>query len=85
MSRVVHDALDEVSRAASRRQLSIDPLSPDPGDPPDGCSPPLITGRHDGHPSGFGACSHHAIPADSLDQSWGTAVRFVLTLRRSVS
>ena len=83
MSRFVHDALDEVSRAAGRRQLSIDPLLPDPGDPPDGCSPPLITGGHDGHPAGFGVCSHHAIPADSLDQSWGTAVRFVLTLRLS--
>jgi GNAT superfamily N-acetyltransferase len=81
MSRLVPDALGEVSRAAGRRQLSFDPLLPDPGDVPQGCSAPLVANGHDGRPAGFGVCAHHVIPADSLDQTWGMATRFVLTLR----
>jgi GNAT superfamily N-acetyltransferase len=81
MARLVHDALGEVNRAAGRRQLSLDPLLPDPGDPPEGCSSPLMAGGHDGRPAGFGVCSHHTIPANSLDQTWGMATRFVLTVR----
>ena len=81
MSRLVPDILGEVNRAAGRRQLSLDPLLPDPGDPPEGCSAPLIANGHDGRPAGFGVCGHHAVPADSLDQTWGMATRFVLTLR----
>ena len=81
MSRLVPDAFGEVNRAASRRQLSLDPLLPDPGDMPQGCSAPLIANGHDGRPAGFGVCGHHAVPADSLDQTWGMATRFVLNLR----
>ena len=81
MSQLVPDALGEVSRAAGKRRLSLDPLLPDPVDMPQGCSPPLVANGHDGRPAGFGVCAHHAIPADSLDQTWGMATRFVLTLR----
>ena len=81
MTRLVHDALGEVNGVTGRRQLSLDPLLPDPGDPPEGCSPPLIASGHDGRPAGFGVCGHHSIPAGSLDQTWGMATRFVLTVR----
>lgn len=81
MPRLVHETLGQVSRAAGERQQSLDPLLPDLGGAPEGCSPPLIATGHDGHLAGFGVCGHHAIPADSLEQSLGTAIRFVLTLR----
>ena len=77
MSRLVPDAFGEVNRAASRSQLSIDPLLPDLDDPPEGCSPPLIANGPDGRLIGFGICGHHVIPDDSLDQSFGMATRFV--------
>src|SRR4029077_6380610 len=75
------DSLAEVSKIAGRRQLSIDPLLPDLGDPPEGCSPPLIARGPDGRLIGFGICGHHVIPDDSLDHSFGMATRFVLTAR----
>jgi GNAT superfamily N-acetyltransferase len=81
MARPAHDSLAEVSKIAGRRQLSIDPLLPDLGDPPEGCSPPLIANGHDGSLIGFGVCGHHVIPDDSLDQSFGMATRFALTVR----
>jgi Acetyltransferase (GNAT) family len=81
MPRLVHDALGQASKAAGERQQSLDPLLPGPGGTPEGCSPPLMASGHDGHLAGFGVCGHHAIPADSLDHSHGTAIRFVLTLR----
>jgi GNAT superfamily N-acetyltransferase len=34
-----------------------------------------------GRPAGLAICRHQHIPADSLLQTWGTATRFVLTLR----
>jgi GNAT superfamily N-acetyltransferase len=81
MPRSVYDALGEVGAAASRHQLRLDPLLPGLGDTPQGCSPPLTVDDHGGRLAGFGVCGHHAIPADSLDQSWGMATRFVLTVR----
>src|ERR1700748_2273185 len=85
MARPAHDSLAEVSQIAGRRQLSIDPLLPDLGDLPEGCSPPLIANGHDGSLIGFGVCDHHVIPDDSLDQSFGMATRFVLTARLAES
>ena len=66
---------------AGRRYLSLDPLLPYTGDPPDGCSSPLIAVDQAGRPAGFGLCCHNSVPADSLDQTWGMATRYVLTLR----
>ena len=43
-----HDSLAEVSKIAGWRQLSIDPLLPDLGDPPESCFPPLIASGPDG-------------------------------------
>jgi GNAT superfamily N-acetyltransferase len=83
MARLADEALGEADRAAGERQQSLDPLLPGPGNTPQGCSPPLTARGHDGHLAGFGVCSHQVIPDDSLDQSFGTATRFVLTPRLS--
>jgi GNAT superfamily N-acetyltransferase len=81
MPRLADEALGEVARAAGERRRSLDPLLPGPGSTPEGCSAPLTADGHDGHLAGFGVCDHHVIPADSLEQSMGMALRFELTLR----
>jgi len=78
---VVPDLVNDINMSVGRRWQGLDPLLPEPTDLPEGCMAPLLaTGEH-GRPAGLGVCLHQHVPADTLAQTWGAAVRFVLTLR----
>jgi GNAT superfamily N-acetyltransferase len=78
---VVRDAVRDINRAVARRWQSVDPLLPDPSAMPTGCGAPLVVNGENGRVSGLGVCVHHHVPADSLNQTWGAADRFLLTAR----
>jgi GNAT superfamily N-acetyltransferase len=78
---LVRDAVRDINRAVARRWQAIDPLLPDPSAMPAGCGAPLVVQADSGRPVGLGVCVHHHVPADSLNQSWGAADRFLLTPR----
>jgi len=78
---VVRDAMRDVNRAVARRWQAIDPLLPDPSSMPAGCGEPLVVNADGGRMVGVGVCVHHHVPADSLNQTWGAADRFLLTPR----
>jgi GNAT superfamily N-acetyltransferase len=78
---VVRDAVRDINRAVARRWQSVDPLLPDPSAMPTGCGAPLVVHGDNGRVAGLGVCVHHHVPADSLNQTWGAADRFLLTPR----
>jgi GNAT superfamily N-acetyltransferase len=78
---VVRDVVNDINKAVARRWQCLDPLLPEPVDLPEGCMAPLLATGVNGRPAGLGICLHQHVPADTLAQTWGTAVKFVLTLR----
>jgi GNAT superfamily N-acetyltransferase len=78
---VVRDVVHDLNRAAGRRWQGLDRLLPEPGDLPEGCAAPLVASGANGRPAGLGVCRHQFVPADTLNQTWGTASRFSLILR----
>ena len=42
---------------------------------------PLLARGDNGRPSGLGVCRHQHVAADTLAQTWGTATKFVLSMR----
>jgi GNAT superfamily N-acetyltransferase len=78
---LVRDAVRDINRAVARRWHAIDPLLPDPAAMPTGCSAPIVVEAGNGRPVGLGVCVHHRVPAESLNQTWGAADRFLLTPR----
>jgi GNAT superfamily N-acetyltransferase len=78
---VVRDAIDDINRAVGRRWQGLDRLLPGRADLPEGCAAPLVASGANGRPAGLGVCRHQFVPADTLNQTWGTASRFSLILR----
>jgi GNAT superfamily N-acetyltransferase len=78
---VVRDAVDDLNRAVGRRWQGLDRLLPGRADLPEGCAAPLVANGANGRPAGLGVCRHQDVPADTLNQTWGAAVRFSLILR----
>jgi GNAT superfamily N-acetyltransferase len=81
VSWVTPDVMDDINEAAGRRWRDLDPMLPVPREVPEGCTMPLVVAGDNGRPAGFGVCRHQHVPADALEQVWGTATRFVLTPR----
>lgn len=81
MPSVAPDVVDDINKAVGRRWRGLDLLLPEPGNLPQGCMAPLIASGRNGRPAGFGICHHEYVPDDALAQTWGTATRFILTLR----
>ena len=78
---IIRDVVKDINKAVDKRWRGLDPLLPEPGDLPEGCMAPLAAEGQNGRPAGLGVCRHQHVPADSILQTWGTATRFVLTLR----
>jgi GNAT superfamily N-acetyltransferase len=78
---VVRDAVDEINRAVGRRWQGLDPFLPPRAELPEGCAAPFVTSGSNGRPAGLAACRHERVPAGTLNQTWGTAGRFSLSLR----
>jgi len=78
---VVRDAIDDINRAVGRRWQGLDRLLPGRADLPEGCAAPLVASGANGRPAGLAICRHQFVPADTLNQTWGTASRFSLILR----
>jgi len=78
---VVRDAVDDINRAVGRRWQGLDRLLPGRADLPEGCAAPLVAAGANGRPAGLGVCRHQFVPADTLNQTWGSASRFSLILR----
>ncbi len=76
---VVRDAIDDINRTVGRRWQGLDRLLPGRADLPEGCAAPLVASGANG-PTGLGVCLHQFVPADTLNQTWGMASRFSLTL-----
>jgi GNAT superfamily N-acetyltransferase len=78
---VALDAVNDINKTVGRRWQGLDPLLPEPGDLPQGCMAPLVANDQNGRPAGLGVCHHQYVPDDTLAQTWGTAAKFMLTLR----
>ncbi len=78
---VVRDAIDDINRTVGRRWQGLDRLLPGRADLPEGCAAPLVATGANGRPTGLAVCRHQFVPADTLNQTWGMASRFSLTLR----
>ncbi len=78
---VVRDAAHELNKAVGRRWQGLDRLLPGQADLPEGCATPLAAAEANGRPAGLGICRHEVVPADTLNQTWGSASRFSLILR----
>jgi GNAT superfamily N-acetyltransferase len=78
---VVRDAVDEINRAVGRRWQGLDRFLPPRAELPEGCAAPFVTTGSNGRPAGLAVCRHERVPADTLNQTWGTAGRFSLILR----
>jgi GNAT superfamily N-acetyltransferase len=78
---MISEVVNEVNQAVAARWLGLDPLLPGPIDLPEGCMAPLVAAGENGRPAGLGVCRHQCVPTDALQQTWGAAVRFVLTMR----
>ena len=78
---VVRDAVDDINRAVGQRWQGLDQMLPGRADLPEGCAAPLVASGTNGRPAGLGICRHEHVPADTLNQTWGTAGRFSLILR----
>ena len=81
MTWVAPDVVNDINKAVGRRWQGLDPLLPEPGDLPQGCMAPMVANGQNGHPAGLGVCHHQNVPDDTLAQTWGTAAKFMLTLR----
>jgi len=81
MAWVAPDVVDDINEVVGRRWQGFDPLLPEPGDLPQGCMAPLVAYERNGRPAGLAVCHHESVPDDTLAQTWGTATRFMLTLR----
>jgi GNAT superfamily N-acetyltransferase len=73
--------VNDLNKAVARRWQGIDPLLPEPSDLPEGCMAPLLTIGPNGRPCALGVCRHQHVAADTLAQTWGTATKFVLSVR----
>jgi GNAT superfamily N-acetyltransferase len=78
---VVRDAVRDINRAVGRRWQAADPLLPDPAALPNGCGAPLVVHGENGRMAGLGVCVHQHVLPESLNQTWGTAERFMLVPR----
>jgi GNAT superfamily N-acetyltransferase len=78
---VIRDVVDDINKAAAKRWRHLDPLLPEPSDLPEGCMAPLLALGDNSRPSGLGVCRHQHVAADTLAQTWGTATKFVLSMR----
>jgi GNAT superfamily N-acetyltransferase len=78
---VIRDVVDDINKAVTKRWRHLDPLLPEPSDLPEGCMPPLLVTGDNSRPSGLGVCRHQHVAADTLAQTWGTATKFVLSMR----
>jgi GNAT superfamily N-acetyltransferase len=78
---VVRDAVRDINRTVGRRWQAIDRLLPDPAALPTGCGAPLVVNGDHGRLAGLGVCVHHHVQAESLNQTWGAADRFMLVPR----
>jgi GNAT superfamily N-acetyltransferase len=78
---VIRDVVDDINKAVTKRWRHLDPLLPEPSDLPEGCMPPLLALGDNSRPSGLGVCRHEYVAVDTLAQTWGTATKFVLSMR----
>jgi len=78
---VVRDAVDDINRAVGRRWQGLDRWLPPRAELPEGCAAPFVTAGGNGRPAGLAVCRHQQVPADTLNQTWGTAGRFSLIMR----
>ena len=78
---VVRDAVHDLNKAVGRRWQGLDRLLPGRADLPEGCAAPLVAAGANGRPAGLGVCRHQFVPADTLNQTWGSASQFSLILR----
>jgi GNAT superfamily N-acetyltransferase len=78
---VIRDVVDDINKAAANRWRHLDPLLPEPSDLPEGCMAPLLAFGDNSRPSGVAVCRHQHVAADTLAQTWGTATKFVLSMR----
>ncbi len=78
---VVRDVVHDLNKAVGRRWQGLDRLLPGRADLPEGCAAPLVAAGANGRPAGVGVCRHQFVPADTLNQTWGSASRFSLILR----
>ena len=78
---VIRDMVDDINKAVAKRWRHLDPLLPEPSDLPEGCMAPLLALGDNSRPSGLGVCRHQHVAADTLAQTWGTATKFVLSMR----
>jgi GNAT superfamily N-acetyltransferase len=78
---VIRDVVDDINKAVTKRWRHLDPLMPEPSDLPEGCMAPLLALGDNSRPSGLGVCRHQHVAADTLAQTWGTATKFVLSMR----
>ena len=78
---VVRDAVHDLNKAVGRRWQGLDRLLPGRADLPQGCAAPLVAAGANGRPAGLGVCRHQFVPADTLNQTWGSASQFSLILR----
>ena len=78
---VVRDAVDDINRAVGRRWQGLDPWLPPRAELPEGCAAPFVAAGANGRPAGLAVCRHEHVPADTLNQTWGTAGRFSLVMR----
>lgn len=77
----VQDVVNDINKAVARRWKGLDPLLPEPGDLPEVCMAPLLASGDNGRLAGLGVCCHQHMPANTMAQTWGTATRWVLTMR----
>jgi len=78
---VVRDVVHDLNKAVGRRWQGLDRLLPGRADLPEGCAAPLVAAGANGRPAGLGVCRHQFVPADTLNQTWGSASQFSLILR----
>src|ERR1700747_3175955 len=78
---VIRDVVRDLNKGVTRRWAELDPLLPQSRDLPEGCMRPLLPIGDNGRPSGLGVCHHQHVAADTLAQTWGTATKFVLSVR----
>jgi hypothetical protein len=78
---VIRDVVDDLNKAVAKRWRHLDALLPEPSELPEGCMAPLLARGNNSCPSALGVCRHQHVAADTLAQTWGTATKFVLSMR----
>jgi GNAT superfamily N-acetyltransferase len=74
----IEDVVKNVSDEVARRWRGLDPLLPEPSGRIEEGAESLVAEGPDWRPAGFAVCHHVQIPDTSLEQTWGTATKFVL-------